>query len=230
MARTLGGVAAYRKRTGWTKGTCTWEPCRKPVKSPRLWCGDACVEEYRVRNDPGFARDRVADRDKGKCESCGLDTEPIRVRLRAFRDALQEAERRYRNLLWRRPLGLPGRPAPDPGASERARLLNVTRTAREAFRVALAAEGFHVPDPHPNTPIPHLWEMDHRIPVVEGGGACDLGNLRSLCRACHRRETAAQREGPGHGRGSSPWSGSPDGRGEGSRGSAIRLDAGGSRG
>lgn len=35
------------------------------------------------------------------------------------------------------------------------------------------------------------WEMDHRVPVVEGGGSCGLENLRTLCRACHRRETAA---------------------------------------
>jgi 5-methylcytosine-specific restriction endonuclease McrA len=32
--------------------------------------------------------------------------------------------------------------------------------------------------------------MDHRVPVVEGGGSCGLENLRTLCWACHRRETA----------------------------------------
>jgi 5-methylcytosine-specific restriction endonuclease McrA len=37
---------------------------------------------------------------------------------------------------------------------------------------------------------PHLWEMDHIVPVVEGGGGCGLGNLRTLCLACHRAETA----------------------------------------
>ena len=35
------------------------------------------------------------------------------------------------------------------------------------------------------------WEMDHIIPVVEGGGDCGLENLRTLCVPCHRRETAA---------------------------------------
>ena len=38
-----------------------------------------------------------------------------------------------------------------------------------------------------------LWDADHIIPVVEGGGECDLANLRTLCLACHRRETAALR-------------------------------------
>ncbi len=34
----------------------------------------------------------------------------------------------------------------------------------------------------------HLWEADHRIPVVEGGPNC-LANLRTLCLPCHRLET-----------------------------------------
>lgn len=34
------------------------------------------------------------------------------------------------------------------------------------------------------------WEADHIVPVVEGGGCCGLDNLRTLCCACHRRETA----------------------------------------
>lgn len=34
------------------------------------------------------------------------------------------------------------------------------------------------------------WEMDHRIPVVRGGGCCGLDNLRTLCKPCHDRETA----------------------------------------
>ncbi len=31
-----------------------------------------------------------------------------------------------------------------------------------------------------------LWDADHILPVVEGGGACDLSNLRTLCLHCHR--------------------------------------------
>jgi 5-methylcytosine-specific restriction endonuclease McrA len=36
-----------------------------------------------------------------------------------------------------------------------------------------------------------LWEADHIMPVVEGGGGCGLDNIRTLCVPCHRRETAA---------------------------------------
>ncbi len=39
-----------------------------------------------------------------------------------------------------------------------------------------------------------LWDADHIVPVVEGGGECDLSNIRTLCVICHRRETQALRQ------------------------------------
>jgi 5-methylcytosine-specific restriction endonuclease McrA len=39
-----------------------------------------------------------------------------------------------------------------------------------------------------------LWDADHVLPVVEGGGECDLSNLRTLCLKCHRKVTAQLRE------------------------------------
>ena len=38
-----------------------------------------------------------------------------------------------------------------------------------------------------------LWDADHIVPVAEGGGQCDLGNLRTLCLPCHREVTAELR-------------------------------------
>jgi 5-methylcytosine-specific restriction protein A len=38
-----------------------------------------------------------------------------------------------------------------------------------------------------------LWDADHIVPVVEGGGECDISNIRTLCLLCHRRETLALR-------------------------------------
>jgi hypothetical protein len=38
-----------------------------------------------------------------------------------------------------------------------------------------------------------LWDADHIVPVAEGGGQCDLSNMRTLCLICHREATAALR-------------------------------------
>ncbi|WP_260473131.1 HNH endonuclease signature motif containing protein [Edaphobacter aggregans] len=38
-----------------------------------------------------------------------------------------------------------------------------------------------------------LWDADHILPVAEGGGQCDLDNIRTLCLLCHREATAQLR-------------------------------------
>lgn len=38
-----------------------------------------------------------------------------------------------------------------------------------------------------------LWDADHIVPVTEGGGECDLQNIRTLCLICHRAATLALR-------------------------------------
>jgi 5-methylcytosine-specific restriction endonuclease McrA len=39
-----------------------------------------------------------------------------------------------------------------------------------------------------------LWDADHIVPVCEGGGECDLANIRTLCLVCHRLQTSDLRE------------------------------------
>jgi 5-methylcytosine-specific restriction protein A len=39
-----------------------------------------------------------------------------------------------------------------------------------------------------------LWDADHILPVAEGGGECDLENIRTLCVRCHRLETLQLRQ------------------------------------
>jgi len=39
-----------------------------------------------------------------------------------------------------------------------------------------------------------LWDADHILPVSEGGGECDLDNIRTLCLHCHRVATGELRE------------------------------------
>lgn len=37
------------------------------------------------------------------------------------------------------------------------------------------------------------WDMDHTLPVAEGGGEATLDNLRTLCVPCHHKVTAELR-------------------------------------
>ena len=39
-----------------------------------------------------------------------------------------------------------------------------------------------------------LWDADHILPVHQGGGACDLDNLRTLCIGCHKIVTKSARQ------------------------------------
>ncbi len=63
------------------------------------------------------------------------------------------------------------------------------KRARGAARLALMLHwGF-------NTRIRKSpWDADHILPVAEGGGECDLDNIRTLCLRCHRVVTMQLRE------------------------------------
>jgi len=39
-----------------------------------------------------------------------------------------------------------------------------------------------------------LWDADHIVPVAEGGGECDVDNIRTLCLRCHREATMQFRQ------------------------------------
>jgi 5-methylcytosine-specific restriction endonuclease McrA len=43
------------------------------------------------------------------------------------------------------------------------------------------------------TLAPGMWDVDHVVPVAEGGGN-DLDNLQALCTTCHRRKSNAEQE------------------------------------
>ncbi len=37
-----------------------------------------------------------------------------------------------------------------------------------------------------------IWAADHVTPVIDGGGECDLSNIRSLCIPCHKEVSSEQ--------------------------------------
>lgn len=143
--RTLKGGSARGKEL--PKGTngrnlCRW--CQLEVPKGRLtFCSEFCVEQWRLRTDPSFLREKAFERDRGVCSECGTDTVSAFVEVR-----------RKRGLARLRMLQSWG-----------LKTLN-----RNSF-----------------------WDADHVVPVVEGGGACDLSNIRTLCLICHRTTTAELR-------------------------------------
>jgi 5-methylcytosine-specific restriction endonuclease McrA len=146
---------------------CRW--CGVPLKGSRntSFCGTACRAEVEIRCQPAIARYHVGLRDKGVCARCGLDTE-ILAKL------ADEIDRRVRRnydrgshaaTFWHR-VGVAIL------SQFEARGFNATHGILFGLRVGA------------------LWEADHILPVVEGGGGCGLENYRTLCTPCHKKETA----------------------------------------
>jgi 5-methylcytosine-specific restriction protein A len=124
-------------------------------------CSEACRTRWALMTNPSYARQLVYQRDKGVCALCGLDTDMLLKMIEAPKQAF------YNQKPWPRwsdaPLGsFIRRTANNPSPL----LSTLNRTAS-------------------------LWDADHIVPVIEGGGECDMDNLRTLCLWCHKAETAA---------------------------------------
>ena len=120
---------------------CRW--CNLEVPPGRLtFCSEWCVEEWKLRSDPGHLRERVFERDCGICALCGTDCMAAYLHIKRLRGAARARSVAEWNLRGRK----------------------------------------------------SLWDADHILPVAEGGGECDLSNLRTLCLKCHRARTAELRE------------------------------------
>ena len=125
------------------RSLCRW--CNLEVPKGRLtFCSDWCVEEWRLRSDPGYLREKVLERDRGICAGCGIDCLAAWLHLKRLRGTARL------------------KACTDWGINARSRK--------------------------------SLWDADHILPVAEGGGECDLSNLRTLCLKCHRTSTADLRK------------------------------------
>lgn len=147
MSTTRAMPGGWAKRDELARGAngrvlCRW--CQLEVPSSRqTFCSEWCVEEWRIRSNPGHLRQRVLERDGGVCAVCGLDCVAEFRRMQRLRGPAKAKAR----LEWK-------------SGSRKS-----------------------------------LWDADHIVPVVEGGGECDLSNLRTLCLRCHRLHTAELRRG-----------------------------------
>lgn len=124
-----------------------------------------------IRKENGRHRAAVLDRDHGVCALCGVDTERLRLWLESIplidnrREWRMGAVRPDTQLAFRRVLG---------------------RHKHRALVLLGRLWGVVIPNAKAS-----LWQMDHALPVAEGGGGCGVDGLRTLCSRCHRHETAA---------------------------------------
>src|SRR4051812_40176310 len=125
-------------------------------------CSEACRTKWAILTSPSAARAHVEQRDKGICALCGLDTTLLMQMLEAPKQAFFGGQRG-----WRRTDELP-----------RTSFVRRIGYGEHPLLYRIGRSG-------------SLWDADHILPVVEGGGECDLGNLRTLCVWCHKAETAA---------------------------------------
>ena len=158
------------QRYPYTKGPDGKNVCRHchgKVPRPRIyWCSDKCVEAAYLRCDPATQRRKVEERDEGVCAICRLDTASIHA---AFAAVVGDIRKR------------------DPGSNGWSHWVSsggqqAIADAQRRF-MDLGIKGGHG----------HLWEMDHIVPIIEGGDEIEdvLGNLRTLCVPCHKQETKA---------------------------------------
>lgn len=153
--------------------------CGRVVEPPRRTAfSDQCVTDYQQRNDPGTIRKIVEERDHGVCALCGTDTAEhdrmVRGTVRLWRWLAQrEAERLFTA---KQLIDYDGKIANAWGAVSWWTHQQVTEQLK---------------DRRWETSVSHLWEADHIIPVIEGGGGCGPEGYRTLCLPCHKKETAA---------------------------------------
>jgi len=161
---------------------CAW--CRVVMikGKNRRYCSEACSNEFLVRYNTAFAAQKVWQRDQGICQACGLNTHEVRDMLHPTPPYLsRSASAQYGKNPWNRfdyPNDEDFRNYYRELALYKKRLKNLEKSQQD-FPWALDLVSAGVP----------LAEVDHIVPVCEGGGACGLDGLRLLCVPCHKDES-----------------------------------------
>lgn len=166
---------------------CRW--CGKEVPvGRRTWCSQECVDDYLIRAGSGGVRSMVWKRDHGECAICGINVRQVaksvnrQVRRHGRdRDWVRAIAAQLRLDAHRNPVGrmkLRGYKYPYVPRTLSIRRPTLRRQVERGRSIVLYLRDYA------------MWDADHIQPVIEGGGGCGLDNLRTLCVACHKAETA----------------------------------------
>lgn len=172
-----GWVWNPKKLPQGPNGRALCRECQTEVpKGRRTFCSDKCVESWKLRTDPMFVRIQVFKRDKGVCALCRQDTV-------ALAKELQALARSWDVSTYYRLGGQDWDESPSDSLQIRERYKKRLAELRLTPSRVLSSRARQY----------GIWDADHIVPVVEGGGLCDLSNYRTLCVKCHKDETAKLR-------------------------------------
>ena len=85
------------KKAGWAGalptgpgGRSLCRQCGEEVpKGRRTFCGDECVDRWKIKTDPGYVRMKVYERDQGVCAVCHIATDQVERMFGTLRDLAQ---------------------------------------------------------------------------------------------------------------------------------------------
>ncbi len=168
-----GHVRNPSKHPKGSNGRPLCRQCGAETTPPRrTFCSDACVDAWKITTNPVYVRQRVWDRDHGVCAKCGLDTDRFNRLMRWARNRLFSAR------------------SNDPdrhGIRHPDRFVQISK-----WTLSYCSHRCGVVQVYANPwswKIGHLWEANHIVPVVEGGGECGLEGYETLCLKCHKQAT-----------------------------------------
>ena len=87
IAAKAGWVFDASKLPRGPDGRALCRQCGEEVPvGRRTFCGDKCVDDWKIATDPGHVRKLVLGRDHGICARCGRDCEALKRRIRDYLD------------------------------------------------------------------------------------------------------------------------------------------------
>ena len=162
------------------KGRCCWCGSSPLPKGRQSWCSDRCVNDYLLKSRGDRIRTEVHKRDKGICAICRIDCNKEYRRWVANADVANKLAYRLIDRARFHFVSLNGKTIVQQQPFATAK--EIRKFVR--YMVEKYAPGNWTPGRSTG------WDADHIVPVVEGGGQCDLSNFRTLCHPCHKAETA----------------------------------------
>lgn len=144
-----------------TKFTGGCRRCGGEIHPPRrTFCSAACVHEHKLRTNGTYLRNCTFRRDDAVCAICGFDTKTLAKQLRQM---TAQVGRRKRDI----------RPE---FTEEYERVCKAHGISLKRKTWGTARGG-------------GLWDADHIVRVVDGGGCAGMDNIRTLCCSCHKAVT-----------------------------------------